>query len=382
MPSSDHYGPSGNSGPAAAPVTLASVTTTALGLPLFGLRGAPVSSPPSTARPASPFLLDSHGRQAIDLRVSLTDKCNLRCTYCMPAEGLDWLPGAELLTDEELLRLITIAVQRLGVTEVRFTGGEPLLRKGILGLVQSVGQLEQRPEMSLTTNGIGFARRADDFAAAGLNRVNISLDTLERETFAKITRRDRLPDVLAALDAAVAAGLAPVKINAVLLRGVNDHEAADMLGFAVDRGYHLRFIEQMPLDAGHEWDRTVMVTADEIQAALSTRFALTPHPAARAGAPAELFDVDGGPGTVGIIASVTRPFCGDCDRTRLTADGQIRNCLFARTETDLRGLLRGGADDEQIADVWRAAMWGKLPGHGINDPSFLQPDRPMSAIGG
>ena len=368
--------------PAALPVTLARMTTTALGIPLFGLRGAAVSPAPDPARPPSPFLVDSHGRRAIDLRVSLTDKCNLRCTYCMPAEGLDWLPGQELLTDDELLRLITIAVHRLGVTEIRFTGGEPLLRKGILGLVQSVGRLEPRPEMSLTTNGIGFGRRAADFAAAGLNRVNVSLDTLRRDTFTQITRRDRLADVLAALDGAVAAGLTPVKINAVLLRGINDNEAADMLGFAIERGYHLRFIEQMPLDAGHEWNRGVMVTADEIQAKLSQVFTLTPHREARAGAPAELFDVDGGPGTVGIIASVTRPFCGDCDRTRLTADGQIRNCLFARGETDLRALLRGGGTDEEIADIWRGAMWTKLPGHGINDPSFLQPDRPMSAIGG
>jgi len=193
-----------------------------------------------------------------------------------------------------------------------------------------------------------------------LNRVNISLDTLQRDTFTAITRRDRLADVLAALDGAVAAGLTPVKINAVLLRGINDHEAADMLRFAVARGYSLRFIEQMPLDAGHEWSRGAMVTADEIQAALSREFTLTPHREARGGAPAELFDVDGGPATVGIIASVTRPFCGDCDRTRLTADGQIRTCLFARTETDLRGMLRGGGTDEEIADVWRIAMWGKL----------------------
>jgi cyclic pyranopterin phosphate synthase len=366
------------------------MTTTALGIPVFGMRGRVGELPaPHTGNAAeiadrgpSPFLVDSHGRRAIDLRVSLTDKCNLRCTYCMPAEGLDWLPGQELLTDAELLRLIGIAVDRLGVSEIRFTGGEPLLRKGILGLVQEVSRLPAKPEISLTTNGIGFARRAADFAAAGLNRVNISLDTLDREVFAKLTRRDRHQDVIAALDGAVAAGLTPVKINAVLLRGVNDHEAGDLLAFAVDRGYHLRFIEQMPLDAGHEWNRTSMVTADEIQENLSKRFALTPHRAARAGAPAELFDVDGGPATVGIIASVTRPFCGDCDRTRLTADGQIRNCLFSQTETDLRGMLRGDGSDDDIADAWRMAMWRKLPGHGINDPSFLQPDRPMSAIGG
>lgn len=366
------------------------MTTTALGIPLFGTRGRAAESTgldtgdagERAARGSSPFLLDSHGRRAIDLRVSLTDKCNLRCTYCMPAEGLDWLPGQELLTDEELLRLIGIAVDRLGVSEIRFTGGEPLLRKGILVLVQEVSRLKARPEISLTTNGIGFARRAADFAAAGLDRVNISLDTLDRDVFARLTRRDRHSDVIAALDGAVAAGLTPVKINAVLLRGVNDHEAGDLLAFAVERGYHLRFIEQMPLDAGHEWNRASMVTADEIQESLSRRFALTPHREARAGAPAELFDVDGGPATVGIIASVTRPFCGDCDRTRLTADGQIRNCLFSQSETDLRAMLRGTGTDDEIADAWRMAMWRKLPGHGINDPSFLQPDRPMSAIGG
>ncbi|SDO39401.1 cyclic pyranopterin phosphate synthase [Nakamurella panacisegetis] len=359
------------------------MTSTALGIPMVGARRADGDTAAErAARGPSPFLIDSHGRRAIDLRVSLTDKCNLRCTYCMPAEGLDWMPGQELLTDEELLRLIRLAVDSLGVTEVRFTGGEPLLRKGILGLISEVGRFPSRPEMSLTTNGIGFARRAEDFAAAGLDRINISLDSLDPSTFIQLTRRDRHRDVIAALDAAAKAGLGPVKINAVLLRGINDHEAADLLAFAVERGYQLRFIEQMPLDAGHGWNRTSMVTADEIQTALSARFRLTPHRAARAGAPAELFDVDGGPGTVGIIASVTRPFCGDCDRTRLTADGQVRSCLFSRSETDLRAMLRAGATDDEIADTWRLAMWRKLPGHGINDPSFLQPDRPMSAIGG
>ncbi len=332
------------------------------------------------------MLMDSFGRRARDLRVSLTDRCNLRCTYCMPAEGLDWLPGGELLTDDELVRIIDVAVRTLGIEEIRFTGGEPLLRKGIVELIDRVGRLSPRPEMSLTTNGIGFARRAADFVAAGLDRVNISLDSLDRETFTRLTRRDRLADVLAALAAAADAGLSPVKINTVLMRGVNDREAPELLRFSVAHGYQLRFIEQMPLDAGHSWTRQRMVTADEIQASLSEQFTLTPHPGARLGAPAELFDVDGGPATVGIIASVTRPFCGDCDRTRLTADGQVRTCLFSRSETDLRALLRGGgsheAIDAAIADAWRAATWGKLPGHGIDDPSFLQPDRPMSAIGG
>jgi cyclic pyranopterin phosphate synthase len=345
------------------------------------------AGPETSSRPTSPYLIDTFGRRATDLRVSLTDRCNLRCTYCMPAEGLDWLPSPDLLTDDELVRLIGIAVDRLGITEVRFTGGEPLLRKGIVDIVGRVGRLPNRPEMSLTTNGIGLARRAVDFAAAGLDRVNISLDTLRPDTFLALTRRPRHADVLAALEAATAAGLAPVKVNTVLMRDVNDDEAADLLAFCVERGYQLRFIEQMPLDAGHHWQRSSMVTAAEILDALTRRFELRPHAAPRNGAPAELFDVVGHrwldrPATVGVIASVTRPFCGDCDRTRLTADGQIRTCLFARTETDLRGLLRGGADDEVIANAWRGAMWAKLPGHGINDESFLQPDRPMSAIGG
>jgi cyclic pyranopterin phosphate synthase len=345
-----------------------------------------VGSGNTPERGNSPLLIDSHGRRARDLRVSLTDRCNLRCTYCMPAEGLDWLPGSDLLSDDELVRVIDVAVRTLGIEEIRFTGGEPLLRKGIVDLIDRVGRLSPRPEMSLTTNGIGFARRAADFVTAGLDRINISLDSLDRETFTRLTRRDRLTDVLDALAAAVDAGLSPVKINTVLMRGVNDHEAADLLRFSVANGYHLRFIEQMPLDAGHSWTRERMVTADEIQASLSREFTLTPHSGARLGAPAELFDVDGGPATVGIIASVTRPFCGDCDRTRLTADGQVRTCLFSRDETDLRALLRGGGSGEvvdgAIADAWRTATWGKLPGHGIDDPSFLQPDRPMSAIGG
>jgi cyclic pyranopterin phosphate synthase len=354
----------------------------ALGLPRVGSSTAALPLTPSVARTDSPWLLDTFGRRARDLRVSLTDRCNLRCTYCMPAEGLDWLPGGELLTDDELVRVIDVAVRQLGIEEIRFTGGEPLLRKGIVDLIRRVGQLSPRPEMSLTTNCIGFARRAADFVSAGLDRINISLDSLDPGTFQTLTRRPRLQDVLDALAAAVDAGLAPVKINTVLMRGVNDHEAPDLLEFSLARGYHLRFIEQMPLDAGHSWTRERMVTADEIQSSLASRFTLTPHDGARLGAPAELFTVDGGPGTVGIIASVTRPFCGDCDRTRLTADGQVRTCLFSQNETDLRALVRGGGTDEDIAQAWRTATWGKLPGHGIDDPSFLQPDRPMSAIGG
>jgi cyclic pyranopterin phosphate synthase len=328
------------------------------------------------------LLSDRYGRVAADLRVSLTDRCNLRCSYCMPEEGLDWLQKDSLLTDDEVVRLIRIGVELLGITEVRFTGGEPLLRRGLVDIVRRTAALEPRPETSLTTNALGLARTAETLAAAGLDRVNVSLDTVRRDTFETITRRDRMDDVLAGLAAAKAAGLGPVKVNAVLLRGINDDQAPELLEWCLGHGYELRFIEQMPLDAQHGWDREAMVTADEILAALQSRYVLTPASEPRGSAPAELWAVDGGPGTVGVIASVTRPFCGDCDRVRLTADGQVRNCLFAREESDLLTSLRAGAGDQEIADRWVIAMRGKLPGHGINDPTFLQPDRPMSAIGG
>ncbi len=327
-------------------------------------------------------LLDTFGRVATDLRVSLTDRCNLRCSYCMPAEGLDWLPNDDVLTDDEVVRLITIAVEHLGVDEVRFTGGEPLLRRGLPDIVRRTAALRPRPETSITTNALGLTRTAHALAEAGLDRVNVSLDTVRREDFHTITRRDRLHDVVAGLEAASAAGLGPVKVNAVLLRGVNDDQAPELLRWCLERGYQLRFIEQMPLDAQHQWSRTGMVTADEIFFALQEEFMLEPAEEPRGSAPAELFAVNGGPHTVGVIASVTRPFCGDCDRVRLTADGQVRNCLFAREESDLRAALRGGADDATIADRWRAAMMTKRPGHGIDDLTFLQPARPMSAIGG
>jgi GTP 3',8-cyclase len=328
-------------------------------------------------------LADSYGRVATDLRVSLTDRCNLRCTYCMPADGLDWLPGEDQLTDDELVRLLGIAVGMLGITEIRFTGGEPILRRGLAGIVARTAALRPRPELSLTTNGIGLARLAAPLHEAGLDRINVSLDTLDPQTFVRLSRRDRLPDVLAGLEAAAATGLAPVKVNAVLMRGVNDHEAAGLLQYCLDHGYQMRFIEQMPLDAQHGWRRENMVTADEILQLLAGKFVLTPDdPGARGSAPAESFLVDGGPATVGVIGSVTRPFCGSCDRVRLTADGQVRNCLFARQESDLRMAMRAGADDDELARRWRAAVASKLPGHGINDPGFLQPARPMSAIGG
>ncbi len=327
-------------------------------------------------------LLDRYGRVATDLRVSLTDRCNLRCSYCMPAEGLDWLPTPEVLTDDEVVRLIEVAVAHLGVNEVRFTGGEPLIRRGFTDIVARTAKLDPRPLMAVTTNGLGLDKVAGALAAAGLDRVNVSLDTVRRETFHAITRRDRFDDVVKGLAAAAEAGLTPVKVNAVLLRGHNDDQAPELLRWCIEQGYDLRFIEQMPLDAQHGWSRELMVTAEEILASLESEFELTAHPDERGSAPAELFVVDGGPATVGVIASVTRPFCGDCDRVRLTADGQVRNCLFAREESDLRTALRAGASDEEIAQRWRTAMWSKRPGHGIDDESFLQPVRPMSSIGG
>ncbi len=329
------------------------------------------------------MLVDTYGRVATDLRVSLTDRCNLRCTYCMPEEGLRWLAKPELLTDDEIVRLVTLAVTRLGVTDVRFTGGEPLLRPGLVGIVERCAALEPRPRLSLTTNGIGLGRTAAALRAAGLDRVNVSLDTLRPDVFHTLTRRARHQDVLDGLHAARAAGLTPVKVNTVLMRGVNEEEAPDLLAWALAQDYELRFIEQMPLDAQHGWQRSDMVTAEEILASLRTRFALTAEgDTARGHAPAERWLVDGGPARVGVIASVTRPFCRACDRTRLTADGQVRNCLFAREESDLRAALRSGAPDEEIAARWRTAMWGKKAGSGLDDPDFLQPDRPMSAIGG
>ncbi|MFI1313164.1 GTP 3',8-cyclase MoaA [Streptomyces albidoflavus] len=326
-------------------------------------------------------LVDRFGRVHTDLRVSLTDRCNLRCTYCMPAEGLDWLPKAGLLTDDEVARLVGAATRRLGITEVRLTGGEPLLRRGLPALVARLTALDPAPELSLTTNGIGLARCAVALREAGLSRVNVSLDTLRPERFAALTRRDRLPDVLDGLAAAHAAGLAPVKVNAVPVRGVNDDEIADLAAFAVERGYRMRFIESMPLDAQGAWERDRMVTAGEILDRLGRRFDLVPVER-QDHAPAEEWRIAGTDARVGVIASVTRPFCGGCDRVRLTADGQLRTCLFATEESDLRALLRGGADDDALEAAWRTALAGKGPGHAIGSPEFRRPDRPMSAIGG
>ncbi|MFN8125345.1 MAG: GTP 3',8-cyclase MoaA [Candidatus Nanopelagicales bacterium] len=326
-------------------------------------------------------LIDRHGRIHTDLRVSLTDRCSLRCTYCMPEQGMDWIPRADTLQTDELLRLVAVAVDQ-GVTTVRLTGGEPLLRPDVVDIVRAITALPGSPEVALTTNGLRLPGLAAPLVDAGLSRVNISLDTMDRDRFLALTRRDRLIDTLAGIAAAKAAGLDPVKINSVLMRGINDDEAPTLLLWALEQGLHLRFIEQMPLDPQHSWDAGQMVTADEIQERLvAAGFALTPLDD-RGAAPAELFHVNGGPQTVGIIGSMTRPFCGDCNRVRLTSDGQWRNCLFGRDETDLRTPLRSGASDHDLATLMRRDVAAKRRAHGTDDTGFVQPDRPMSAIGG
>ncbi|GAA4885950.1 GTP 3',8-cyclase MoaA [Serinicoccus chungangensis] len=337
-------------------------------------------------------LVDSYGRVHRDLRISVTDRCSLRCTYCMPEDGVPWLPRATMLTTEEVVRLADVAVS-MGIEEIRLTGGEPLLRRDLVDVVAGLSALDPAPEVSMTTNGIGLDKNAAALREAGLTRVNVSLDTLRRDVFISLAKRDRLADTLAGIHAAAEAGLVPVKINTVLMRGVNDadEDVVALLTFALEHGYELRFIEQMPLDAQHGWDRSQMISGAEILAKLRTGYDLTAQPdESRGSAPAELFDVrpwGAGPeveplGMVGAIASVTMPFCGSCDRVRLTADGMIRNCLFATGETDLRTPLRDGASDDELAELIRASIGAKLPGHGINEPTFLQPPRPMSRIGG
>ncbi len=308
----------------------------------------------------------------------------------MPAEGLEWLPTEQTLTDSEVKRMIGIAVELLGVRKVRFTGGEPLLRKGLEGIIAATKQLRTdagtAPETSLTTNGLGLDWRSERLKAAGLDRVNVSLDSLDPQRYASLSRRDRLHDVLRGLESASAAGLTPVKVNSVIMRGVNESDVVPLAQFCLERGYQLRYIEQMPLGPKHSWERLDMVTQREILGLLRSRYEMSEHSEPRGAAPAELWrvapDETQPGGVIGVIASVTAPFCGDCDRTRLTADGQMRTCLFSNTETDLRALLRGGASDADIASAWRSAMFGKPAGHGIDDSDFEQPTRTMSAIGG
>ena len=323
-------------------------------------------------------LIDSFGRVHRDLRISVTDRCNFRCTYCMPEDGLDWLPRSELLTFEEIERVARVLVERFGIDSIRLTGGEPTVRAKLPVLVELLAGLGV--DLALTTNGATFRAHAADLAAAGLRRVNISLDSLHRDRFEQLTRRDELDRVLDGIDAALEAGLDPVKINVVAMRGVNEDEIVDFARFGRERGVEVRFIEFMPLDADQAWSDGAVVTQQEIVSTIDEVFPL--EPVVRGNEPAARWRyVDGG-GHVGVIASVTQAFCGTCDRVRLSAEGGFRNCLFSTDEHDLRTPLRAGADDDELASVIRGAVAAKGPGHQIGTVHFIRPAKSMSQIGG
>ena len=336
--------------------------------------------------------MDTFGRAVRDLRISVTDRCNFRCTYCMPEEGMTWLRRSEVLTFEEIRRLSAIFVERFEVDGIRLTGGEPTVRAHLTELVRQLATLRvpteadsafagQSPDLALTTNGATFPLLAHDLHEAGLRRVNVSLDTLRRDRFVEMTRRDELDRVLGGIDAAIVAGFSPVKINAVVQRGVNDDEIVDLAVFGRERGVEVRFIEFMPLDADGRWMSSDVVGQDEIVAAIHAAFPLEQMPA-RGAAPADRWRYLDGRGTVGVIPSVTRPFCADCDRVRLTAEGQLRTCLFATTEYGLRDPMRAGASDDDLAEIIVRAVGQKWAGHQINQVQFTRPARTMSQIGG
>jgi cyclic pyranopterin phosphate synthase len=332
------------------------------------------------AAPLEGPLVDTFGRVADDLRVSVTDRCNFRCTYCMPAEGLRWLPKAELLTFEELTRLVALFV-RLGIRSIKVTGGEPTVRADLPTLVRMFREVGPGLDMSITTNGLLLETLAAPLAEAGIDRATVSCDSLLQHRFAEMTRRDALDRVLGGLRAAQASGLTPIKINTVVIGGTNDDELVDFARWARETGYEIRFIEYMPLDAQHAWERSKVVPAARILEAIDAVYPLaadgpTNEPATTYGF------ADGAPGRIGVIASVTQPFCDTCNRLRLTAEGQFRTCLFALEETDLRGPLRAGASDEELERLIREAVWTKWSGHRINHPDFVQPARSMSMIGG
>jgi len=328
-------------------------------------------------------LIDGYGRVHRDLRISVTDRCNFRCTYCMPAEGMQWLPRSQVLTFEEITRVARVCVEVLGIDSIRLTGGEPTVRAHLPVLVGKLAELHSggRPvDLAMTSNGVTLRHLAGDLHDAGLRRINISLDTLRADRFLELTRRDQLPAVLDGIDAAVEAGFDPVKINTVVMRGVNDDEVLDLATFGRERGVTVRFIEWMPLDADNTWENGAVVGQDEIVAAIAAVHPV--DPVVRGSAPAERFVYRDGQGEVGVIPSVTRPFCGSCDRIRLTADGQLRSCLFSVDEVDLRALLRSGASDDDLAAAVRACVSDKWAGHLIGQVTFVRPRRSMSQIGG
>jgi len=324
-------------------------------------------------------LIDGFGRVATDLRISVTDRCNLRCTYCMPAEGMDWLPRTGILSFEEIDRLVGIFTS-LGVRTIRLTGGEPLARRGLEDLVRVIAAHEI-DDLAMTTNGTTLAKHAHDLRAAGLKRLNVSVDSLLRHRFAEMTRRDALADVFDGLAAARDAGFAPIKLNCVVVKGTNDDEVVEFARLARETGDEVRFIEFMPLDADEAWQSTSVVPSDEIIEVIDRAFPLLRE--IRGTEPATVYRfADGAPGSVGVIPSVTAPFCSSCDRIRLTADGQFRTCLFALDELDLRAMLREGASDEHITAAITDAVSRKWAGHSIGARSFVRPSRSMSAIGG
>ncbi len=329
--------------------------------------------------PGAHDLVDPFGRVVRDLRISVTDRCNFRCTYCMPEEGMQWMPRSDILTFEEIERIARICVERYGFDGIRLTGGEPTVRAHLATLVAKLAQLGI--DLAMTTNGATLRHSADALRQAGLKRLNISLDTLDREKFERMTRRDELHNVLAGIEAAQEAGFAPVKINTVVERGVNDDEIVDLARFGRERGLEVRFIEFMPLDASDAWQRSQVVGQDELVATLAAEWPLEQVPA-RGAAPADRWRYADGGGVVGVIPTVTKPFCGDCDRVRLTADGQFRTCLFATNEFDLRELMRNGASDADIEACIEAAVGTKWAGHQINQVNFIRPARTMSQIGG
>jgi GTP 3',8-cyclase len=324
-------------------------------------------------------LRDSFGRTIGDLRISITDRCNFRCTYCLP-EYVEWKRKEEILTYEEITRLVRIFAG-LGVRKLRLTGGEPLLRPNLTGLIEQLVKIEGIDDLALTTNGQLLARDATKLRAAGLRRLNVSLDSLQPEKFRAMTRRDALGEVLTGIEAATAAGFAPVKINAVVIRGVNDDELVDFARFAASTGHTVRFIEFMPLDSGHRWSRDQVVSGREMFETINAALPLVPLQG-HAAETARRFSIEGTAAEIGIISPVTAPFCGNCNRVRLTADGQLRTCLFSVGEHDLKTPLRDGASDEEMADVIAAAVLFKEPGHRINQKDFVQPARTMSGIGG
>jgi cyclic pyranopterin phosphate synthase len=357
-----------------APAERFDVPAADIGTPTGGRAGA-------TTMPAAGPLIDTQGRTVRDLRISVTDRCNLRCVYCMPAEGMPWLPKDDLLTYEEITRFARVCLD-LGIEGIRLTGGEPTVRADLPRLVAMLNELKPGLDLSLTTNALKLVQMAEPLRDAGLKRVNVSLDTLDPKRFHQLARRDRFHEVIAGLEAAKRVGFTPIKINAVLMRDFNGDEAVPLARWGRENGYEVRFIEWMPLDFSHTWEREKLVPADEILAQIDAEFPIELAKDTDPSAPARRYLYRDGSGSVGVIASVTRPFCGHCDRIRITADGQIRTCLFSLKEYDFRKAMRAGATDADIADLLRAAVWRKEPGHLINSPYFVQPERGMSAIGG